>query len=489
MTYSSTALGYAAKAMSPSPSMSNGAWDVNLTQRLRVLLHSIPLSNLRKSEVMVDEEFRHYDFMALALKIFDLIIDRMGLEREVTSQDVGEALRPLLVASDMAQGIEPKEDRHAKAVAYVLGGLRNDRQGRRPFSENYTDFSKDPAVRRTLEFRQVTEQHAANDRIVLRLSNEIANLYLSALNLDIEDAQAATEAVVKCQLARGKFGEAVESAKAARAQSVRYFEKIMRVLAETKRDLSGVDWRVDVPKMLDDALHHIQERQDTERNILSNARDRQESLSEGESALQIAEIIDLMKDCQERHAELHGKIMSARNVFLTEQQRQAFAARAVRFYPDFLKDILQPILSLDQRTAEKVVSQEFHGFWGGYPSPVFSLAKLVTWQLQPKREYVIGEAPLSELELEDRPADLKRWNDEDRERALEIIESISGPMRLSELMESLCEREEVLEILTLLALERFASEGMTRISVSPDGDLDALGFHGDDLLLTVKDPQ
>ena len=63
-------------------------------------------------------------------------------------------------------------------------------------------------MRRFVEFRLIEDRHHAIEGTVLRLSNEAINLFLGAFELDIEDAQAAAEAVVRSQLERGKFHEA-----------------------------------------------------------------------------------------------------------------------------------------------------------------------------------------------------------------------------------------------------------------------------------------
>lgn len=465
-----------------------GSWDRGLTRRLRVLLHAAPFCDLKKSEAIVDPELRHYDSLALAMKVLDLIVERMGLEREVTSDDVTEALRPLLVASDEAKGLLIDSDRHTRIVDHVLGRLRNDAERRRPFNVEYVDFSGGRAVRRTLEFRLILDHFDADGRVVLRLSNEGANLFLSALELDIEDAQAATEAVVQSQLARGKFDEAVDSAKAARAQSVRYAEKITRLLHETRRNLASIDWRLDVPAMLDSALAHLKARQETERNILSNARERQETLPAGDPVLlRIAEVAALIDDCKSRHAGLNGQVMKARNVFLDEQERQTFAPPVSRFFPDLMREVLEPLLALDQRAAESAVSSAFHAFWGAQAPPLFSLARLVAWQLQPKRAYSAGEIPLQPLQIDDLSADLRRYSPEDRRRALEILDAISIPTPLSTLLGCGAERRDVLEILVLLSLERYSSEGPATTAVSCRGILDVPGFYGDDLLLAPRE--
>jgi hypothetical protein len=224
------------------PSEIDGIWHPHLTHKLRVLLHAFPLLRLQQSDNRCDLAFRHYDSLSLTVKVFDLIIENTGLEREIDNQQMATSLVPLLRCMDAAAGIEPDSARHSTIAERLLGMLRNDAQGRQHFKERYVDFHSGRAIDRMLEFRLIEERYHPDGRIVLRLSNEALNLFLNALDLDIEDAQAAAEAVVQSQLARGRFSEAAESASNARLQSVRYKEKIEQALRETRRDIRRVDW-------------------------------------------------------------------------------------------------------------------------------------------------------------------------------------------------------------------------------------------------------
>ncbi len=217
-------------------------WAGHLTEKTRVLLHIIPLIELRQGDTRVAESLRHYDGLALALKVFDLIVDHMGLERAIDRAYVLKTLSPMLTAMDEAAEIAPDPKRHEVMTDRVLGCLRNDAEARDPFAYSYQDFEADGrATRREMEFRLVSDEFHSSGGTTLRLSNEAVNIYLRALELDIEDAQAAAEAIVHSQLARGKFDEAAESARMAHLQSVRYQEKLDRVLRDTQRDVRRVD--------------------------------------------------------------------------------------------------------------------------------------------------------------------------------------------------------------------------------------------------------
>jgi hypothetical protein len=120
------------------------AWDPLLTRRLRVLLHTAPLHDLRLSDSRRDPDLRHYDSLALALKTLDVIIESMGLDREVDRGTVVRSLSPLMRAMDVAMGITPDPRRHAAMVDRLLAGLRNDAEGRRSAFRPWTRRTRRP---------------------------------------------------------------------------------------------------------------------------------------------------------------------------------------------------------------------------------------------------------------------------------------------------------------------------------------------------------
>src|SRR5439155_4387447 len=105
-----------------------------LSHRMRVLLHTLPLAALHRSDALRDPELRHYDGLALGLATMDLIIDHMGLDTELDRARVASHLAPLLEEMDRVAGKWPDPDHHAAIVDRVIGALRNDDERRRPFA-------------------------------------------------------------------------------------------------------------------------------------------------------------------------------------------------------------------------------------------------------------------------------------------------------------------------------------------------------------------
>jgi hypothetical protein len=468
-------------------------WPADLTRRLRVLLHTLPLDGMRRADAMRDPDFRHYDGLALALLVLDIVIDRLGLEAEADRETVGRLLRPALAAMDAASNVPASAERHEQMLDKLLSGLRNDGNARRPFREEYISVDgTDTAERHALEFRLLFDAFHPSGRTVLRPSSEACNLYLRLLDLEVEDAQAAAEAVVESQLARGRFEEAVHSARQARIQSVRFREKVMQILRDTRRDVARVDWKVEAPRVLDESLAHIERRLSVERGILDAADGRLEIMpdEDADGRRAVAQVAELTRDCLLRHTELHEQLIGARNVFLDAQARQAFAPRPSRPLPDLTDDVLEPLLRMTLMSADRVLDQGFPLLVGPRVPMLASLPSLVEWMLQPRRPQARLEIPVEPVDAADVDLELQRYPPEVRAAAESVLCGCDGDVRLSALLakgRAQGATNSVLEVLALLTLQGFATEERdgSRLASEPTGDrLQDPLLYGDDLLVT-----
>lgn len=466
-------------------------WPVDLTRRLRVLLHTVPLDAMRRGDAVRDPDLRHYDGLALALRALDVVIDRLGLEDEADREVVARSLEPVLAAMDAAANLPPSPERYDQILAKVLSGLRNDGDARRPFREEYTSIGSDGrAQRHALEFRLLFDAFHPSGRTVLRPSSEACNLYLRLLDLDVEDAQAAAEAVVDSQLARGRFDEAVHSARQARIQSVRFREKVLQILRDTRRDVDRIDWKDEVPRILDESLDHLERRVSVERGILSAADERLELMADedADSRRAVVQVAELTRDCLLRHTELHEQLIGACNVFLDAQARQAFAPKPSRPLPDLPEDVLEPLLRLPLKRADRLLERGFPLLPGPRVPVLPALDDLVAWMLQPRRPRPRREIPVEPIDAADLETELRRYSPEVRAAAKSVLRGLEGEVRLSELISQIRasgETSEVLEVVALLALQGFASEDRNTAQVAAEpiagAQIDDLLLYGDDL--------
>lgn len=458
-----------------------------LTRRLRVLLYARPLLQLRRNEAHRQQgDLGHYDLLVVALAIFDLVVEHTGLDEEMTAERLVPRLSSVLESMDRAEGVEPDPVRHAQLVDDVLGWLLNDRERRAPFQESYLDTGEAEAVQRTLEFR-LLDTHFQADKITLRLTPQSVNLYLSALDIDIESAQAATEAVLDSQIRRGKLESAVGTARAARAQSLIYQQKIKGILQDTRRDVRRVDWKETVPVLLEEAHAHTATRLVAERNILHATDERLDHIDETSAeAPRLADIAALVDDCYQRHLHLQGIVMRARGVFLDAQVQQEFKPRRSGVLPNLQKDVLERLLRMPARDAEQAGLRMAQRLMGPSVPRIFSLGSYLEWAMQPRREVTVAATRVEPRELSELSLDLLRFPDEVRAAGDATLLEQNEPVRLSTLLPSISANgntDTLREYIALRVLNLFAPEVETMIPVTVkrlDEEFEACGMTGDD---------
>jgi len=466
-------------------------WDSHLTHQTRVLLYAEPLLRTLRSDENRSEELAHYDSLALALKLLDHIVTHTGLEHEADSDTAIRELLPLIDAMDQAAGIESKIERQMRMAKIVLGALRNDKEGLHSFKRSYTDFASGRAVKRELSIRLIEERYTVRGDIVLHLSNESTNLLLNSLAYDIEDAQAAAEAIVQEQLARGHLQDAIGTARAARLYSSRLREKIVQLLINTRRDLSRVDWKQEVPRIFAESLRHLESRCDVEHNIIKSAHEKQDALIPGsEEAYYLAMLISIISDCRQCHMELQQQLMEAPQVFLDEQERQIFTLRRRFDLPNMLSDVLTPLLSMRFVVAVQTLPTISANCFGVRAPSAFSLTQHTLRLLQPRREPRPETVPIVKRELVAANNDQLRYTQDIHERAKKYLSTLQRPIKLADLLRQAGdagESELTLDVILFSVLRHFDPHDVeipNFITFKADDEQFIIGnFSGDNVLI------
>lgn len=474
--------------------MAKSHWNPTLTDRQRVLLHTQPLILMRYHWSMHEDDGQTYDPLCLSMKLFDVVIDQSGFGNDVVRESVTRAIVPLLQSIDTSNEVERDEARYNRVIDRLFGGLMNDSNRGESFTINYSDFDGDgKSSQLTFSFKLLREVHGYSGDIALELSPEAINLFLNALDLDIESEQIANEAVVQFQLDRGNFDKARSSAETARARSMQFEQKIHRVIEQAKRDIRQVDWQNEVHQTLLDANEHVDVRLRIEDDIIRSARNKLDTLADqDEKRYSLSEVSRLMDDCLSRHMRLSKRLMTARGDFIEQQSRQCFVDAELAQQVDLRDELLRPMLALPLKRSLELSECCGHTLLGPDPPPLLSLTKLVAWQLHPKREQSIGEAPLAEIELIDTNAEVHRLDDQVWADCQKVFVEVNGTIRLTELLDRL-ENDgcppTVQDAVALQILEWFDpenEEGMADVKVefaAADG-LSTSRCEGDDLLVT-----
>lgn len=457
-------------------------WQEALTRRLRTLLRTVPLMRIEASKGKRGLALDEHDLRALALRAIDRVIEQMGLGTGPTVDELVEALVPLVRASDPE--VEPSD---AEAIArLVVDELLNERDRRRAFGESYLAIEPDGPVRRRLDFHLLKEHSAPDGSIVLKATTDAINLYAGMLEYPVEDAQIAEEAVLRSQVSRGRIADAVQTARRARLRSIEYEQKLLGYLETSRRDVTQIDWVRDVLALIGDARVHLEDRIDTEGDLIRAVDDRLDGAS-GEAGAQLAALRDVLDECLTRHLRLQRRLITANQVYLDEHDRQVFRPRALGSLPDLEADILRPVLELEGGFLAEHVDWLLSRLQPPRCRPVLHLSSLVSRLLAPRRESHDEELDLTPAELERLGAAMTHFSEADHESVEALLGDIDGETALSELLAEGRRRDlspSGLRLLVLSSLQAFAPRDEAPLRARCRGlALEDRAFVGDDLLI------
>jgi hypothetical protein len=473
-------------------------WEPQLTLQLRALLHAHPLLHLQYRDDRRPADLQHYSSLSLALKVFDLIVAHTGLGQDIEYEQAVNELLPLLEAMDQAAGIPSDRGRQMRMAERVLATLLNEEDRRQPFKLPYTTFEQGNTVERVLAVRLLEERYQVDGRVVLRLSNESANLLLNALTQDLENAQTAAEAILQNQLRRGRLQDARTAAQWALQQSVRLREHLERRLFDTRRDFQSVDWKEEMRQLLDEALAHVQIRCEVENSIIATAREQRDQLAPGsEKAYQLTEIIALVEACRQQHLALQRRLIEAPRVFFEEQERQIFTFRPPPTLPHPQHDLLIPLLSSPRARVMQALDTLVSVCLPPRPPGIFSFARYLNYLLQPRREMHADSIPIVPPDLMDVDYDRPYFTLDALQQGEKLLTSLEKSERLSHVLQEAQMRGEpivVLEALVFLSLEYFDSQDTQKPEENPvhvlridDQQFWLNNFAGDDVLLVPRE--
>jgi len=461
-------------------------WQEALTRRRRPQVRTTPLHRLEASKGHLALDVGGQDLRSLALRVLDVCVEEMGL---------GEgAERPEVVAqvATMARQLESaltSEQAHALAEL-VVDGLLNERERRVAFCERYVDFGGGAPVARELQYHLLQEVELPDGSLRLKASVEGVNLYAGMLDFEVQDAQVAAEAVLQVQIRRGRIDDALRTARDARLRSIELQERVEGWLRLARRDVTQLRWAGEVLGLLDEALVHIQERIEVERQLLGLVAQRLRTVTD-ESGPHLAELNDSLNDCMQRHLRLHTAVLGANRAYLDEQESQAFVPLALLPQPDLEVEVLRPALELSTRTLEPTLRKLGRSFLRIRAQPFVYLPQLVDRLLAPPRRAAPRPHAVALPELERLDVSREYFDAEHRAQAGALLDDLPAEgTPLSDLLAraeaaKLSARARQLMVLQVLQGydEQDADPGLPLQVEAAGRQFVCAGFQGDELLV------
>jgi hypothetical protein len=467
------------------------AADEGLSRRAKALACTAPLHELDAHKAKLEwGDAKVYQMAEIALHTIDQVAIAMDFDTGASHEHVLERVQRFVAQ----QAPQRPAHEHVQVARWVLDSLINLGDVERAFRRPYGVIDNDGTYRvRIFDFKLLEERRDDSGELYLRASDEALNVLVGALDTDVESAQIAAEVKLENLIRRGRLADAKLVAEQARIRTIQYGEIIRSQLDATRRNVRAVDWLEKVPKLLNDALAHVEDRVRAERAIAKNMTQARDEAEDPVRKGRAAELVDIVEDCVRRHTKLQLRLMGARDVFRAEQDRQQFSDVPRRQTFDLYGHLLQPILDLPVAEAIGPVEYFFSPSVGPAAQDLPDLASLVPLLLRPapERNRLAGEIADPDLQSS---GEEKRFTDEQWHMAENLLNLSDEARTLSSLLQEAANLDPGLpDLVALLGLHAYSPQTGTALrrrdkhvllAVHADTELDSQGFGGDDLLLT-----
>lgn len=325
--------------------------DESIVRRRRALAPIQVLTDLERNKAQLDGDYWHqYDLFNIALAVIDQVALAMGISAgqkwdDIIEYAIGQATRQV-----------PGADRvEWEAVAErVVVSLVTTEVEVVPYLAHGPEGPQWLAQRFRLLY---VHAGSSEGEEYLRASEQAINIFVEALDLDIEAAQIANEAQLAALIARGAIDSAVQIARLARYQSIQYQERVRRIVADTLIDPDAHDWVDEVPDILNSALLHVRDRLDAEAVLLDAVAERRTQIDDMTRLAAANDLIEILRECRHRHDELHSHLIGARS-----RLREALDDRLARppkaaHRANIGTDLLVPYLALSAEACAPAVAR------------------------------------------------------------------------------------------------------------------------------------
>ncbi|MFB9408355.1 hypothetical protein [Dactylosporangium matsuzakiense] len=313
----------------------------SMRARWRALILTDPVARLVRNAVHADIH-EGYDLRQLALAAIDLAVASLGFARPLTLAELIESIAELAGHMRAAPTGE-----HEDAARWVVKGLLNDADNQRAFVYSFNNSEE-------YAFKLLQLQDGPDGAVVLA-SPQAVMLYLSGLDLDVDDAEAAFSVVLQRQLRDRRFEAAGRTAMQAERVSVAMSASLADILDATKRDVRSVDWEADVPQRLARAREHVEARIAADADVLNHVAAGIDTETDPAVRRASGELVDTLRRIRQVHLDLAERVGDARSVFLEAQLLQVFARRVHLRLLHVEQELLHPVLRLPQEPATEVV--------------------------------------------------------------------------------------------------------------------------------------
>ncbi|MFF5230303.1 hypothetical protein [Dactylosporangium sp. NPDC000521] len=455
------------------------AADASVRARWRALVLTDPVARLVRNAGHAGVDDDVFDLRELALAAIDVAVASMGFARQITLaqlvENVAELARLMNDGDDPAAAVE--------AARWVVRGLLNDAENQSKFVYVFHNVRATPRRREWYAFKLLSLQDSPSGAVV-QASPQAVMLYLSGLNLDVDDAEEALSVVLRRQLDDRRFEAAGRTAETAERASVAMAATLADIIESTRRDVRSADWQVDVPARLTRARKHVEARIEADGEVVGHVMSGIDAESDAAVRRASGDLVETLHRIRDVHLDLAQRVAGAREVLEQAQLRQIFARPVLRQLRllNVERELFEPVLTMTAAEAQ-AVGEAFTDRVLGFRLPrVLHLGDLLDLLLAPTRQVApIEYVPEDPGDADE--ADAQAYPPEVITAAARILrQAEQRPVPLTELVDAACTVDpeqvggavdDVVELVTLAALWAYAPD-LPEPGDSPTTGIDAL---------------
>lgn len=416
----------------PLPSMPSDGWtvtiptdDESIARRRRALAPIQVLTDIERNKGQYDGEYwGSYDLFNIALAVIDQVALTMGIS---AGQTWDEAV--VYAAGQAARQVpNGSQDEWSAVAERVVVSLVTTDVHVVPYVVHADTGPQWVAQRFRLLYVHSGGEEGGEH---LRASEQAINIFVEALDLDIEAAQIANEAQLSALIARGAVASAVQIARHARYRSIQYQERVRRIVADTLINPDAHDWLGVVPALLESALAHVSARLEAEAALMDAVAERRSAVDDAAQLTAANQLIEILRECRHRHNELHRHLIGARSR-LREALNDRFArppqaAHRVNVGSELLGPFLARCVTDCAPIGERLLA-----IVGGVGTRWWTELSTLTDELcAPPRIPEAGEE-ISEPEFEE--DDQPQWWEPYEDTIESLLGTLTEPIRLSQVL-------------------------------------------------------
>ncbi|MBK9276571.1 MAG: hypothetical protein IPM93_00180 [Candidatus Obscuribacter sp.] len=291
----------------------------------------------------VSSPFERLDTHYLVLSLFDYLMEGVALGGGRAAGEIVSYLSELVRAMDDSLDRVVAEG----CAEVVLDAILNRANTYKDFE--YQFFHGPSGQTRTFRFSLIRFSQEPGGHYLYKPTEAGYLVYLGMLDLSPEISSELMEKMLDLLVERGKFKEAVEIARRARALSIEYRQAIGDAVARVKRAPASIKWSREMTPRLTEATSHVEKRRREDERMLDSVREFIQNSGEDETRKELFVLREILSSSSSIRARLLGEIASAPEEFL-QAQRFLFRPRGRIGLPDLEDNLLPRVLSLGLET-------------------------------------------------------------------------------------------------------------------------------------------